>query len=344
MAIPPYILKEICRNGTAEQRDRALATLSVDASLRLGRAEGAWAGRGGPAAAAPASRGPNRTIRDAGGTEDLDGAPVVRTETSAATADVAVTEAFDGLGATYAFWAEAFDRDSIDGAGLPLVGVVHYGRRYDNAFWDGTRMVFGDGDGQLFNRFTIALDIIGHELGHGVIEVEGPLRYSGESGALNESLADVFGSMVKQHQLGQGADDADWLIGAGLFTSAVKGRALRSMIAPGTAYDDPVLGTDPQPASMDGFVTTAADNGGVHINSGIPNRAFALAATAVGGPVWEGPGRVWFDALRSPTLSPTATFAQFAGETVRAAPAGSPLAEAVAAGWATMGVTPSASA
>ncbi len=344
MAIPPYILKEICRNGTAQQRDRALATLAVDASLRLARAEGAWIGRGGQPAAAAAPRGPDRTIRDAGGTQQLDQAPVVRTETSGATADVAVTEAFDGLGATYDFWAAAFDRDSIDGEGLPLVGVVHYGRRYDNAFWDGARMVFGDGDGELFQRFTIAIDIIGHELGHGVIEVEGPLRYSGESGALNESLADVFGSMVKQHRLGQRAEDADWLIGAGLFTPKVQGTALRSMIAPGTAYDDPVLGKDPQPARMDGFVKTAADNGGVHINSGIPNRAFALAATELGGSAWEGAGRVWFDALRSPTLPPSATFAQFAGETVRAARAGSKLADAVAAAWSTVGVTPSASA
>ena len=344
--IPPHILKAICRNGTPEQRDWALATLSLDATLRLARAE-ATASRAPARRSDPlAARRPGaleRTILDAGGRSSVDGARVVREEGDPPSSeDVAVNEAYDGLGATHAFWWEAYARDSIDDRGMPLTGVVHFGSRYDNAFWDGRRMVFGDGDGDLFNRFTIAVDIIGHELAHGVTEDEAALRYTGQSGALNESVSDVFGSLVKQHALGQTADQADWLIGAGLLTSRVKGRALRSMIEPGTAYDDPVLGKDPQPATMDGYVTTATDNGGVHVNSGIPNRAFALAATELGGFAWERAGRAWYDALRSPDLRQTAGFSAFARLTLAAAEAldgrTGPVRRAVAGGWDAVGV------
>jgi Zn-dependent metalloprotease len=217
---------------------------------------------------------------------------------------------------------------------------VHYGLDYDNAFWDGTQMVFGDGDGDLFNRFTIAIDVIGHELTHGVTEVEAALVYQGQSGALNESVSDVFGSLVKQHALGQTAAEADWLIGVGLFTAQVQGVALRSMRAPGTAYDDPVLGADPQPAHLRDYVETAEDNGGVHTNSGIPNHAFYLAATALGGSAWEVAGRCWYDALRDASLPASAGFAEFAAATVRAAQAGFGAEQAGAVGdaWAAVGV------
>ena len=218
---------------------------------------------------------------------------MVRREGDAPTGDVAVDEAYDGLGATFALFWEAYQRNSIDDAGMPLDATVHYDQDYDNAFWDGTQMVFGDGDGELFNRFTISLDVIGHELTHGVTEKESGLAYFNQSGALNESISDVFGSLVKQRLLGQTADQADWLIGAELLTAKVNGVALRSMKAPGTAYDDPVLGKDPQPGHMNDFVRTNQDNGGVHINSGIPNRAFYLAATAIGGKAWDQAGQIW---------------------------------------------------
>lgn len=177
-------------------------------------------------------------------------------------------------------------------------------------------MVFGDGDGKLFNRFTISLDVIGHELTHGVTENEAGLVYFNQAGALNESLSDVFGSLVKQYALKQTAKHADWLIGAGLLAAGVKGKALRSMAAPGTAYDDPVLGKDPQPAHMKNYVSTTQDNGGVHINSGIPNHAFYLAATAIGGRAWERAGHIWYNALRDNKLKANAGFAAFARLTV----------------------------
>jgi Zn-dependent metalloprotease len=267
---------------------------------------------------------------------------VVRREGEEATGDPATDEAYDGLGATYAMFAEAFGRASIDGAGLPLLATVHYGEAYDNAFWDGGQMVFGDGDGQVFGRFTASLSVIGHELAHGVTQYSANLTYQGQSGALNESVSDVFGALVEQHAKGQAAQDAGWLIGEGLFTDQVEGNALRSMRAPGTAYDDDVLGRDPQPAHMDDYVQTRADNGGVHLNSGIPNKAFYLVATAIGGNAWEAPGRIWYDTLLDGGLSAGATFAEFAAATALTASTlygdASSQHRAVVDGWSTVGV------
>jgi Zn-dependent metalloprotease len=341
--VPPYVLEGLARNGTDHQRECALRTLALDRAIRAAREQRPAGLPRGPGAAGATPGQPQRTIRDAGGTENVDG-PVVRSEGDGPVDDVTVNEAYDGFGATYAFYWEVFQRDSIDNAGLPLDGVVHYGQDYDNAFWDGERMVFGDGDGEVFNRFTIALDVIGHELAHGVTENEAAIQYSGQSGALNESLSDVAGSQVKQYELGQLAADADWLIGEGLLTEQVNGVALRSMKAPGTAYDDPQLGgKDPQPAHMDGYVETTDDNGGVHVNSGIPNHAFYLAATALGGHSWEKAGRVWYDALRDPRTTGTTQFADFAQTTVQVSDrlygAGGAESRAVADAWSGVGVT-----
>jgi Zn-dependent metalloprotease len=231
---------------------------------------------------------------------------------------------------------------SIDGRGMRLIATCHFSKNYDNAFWDGRQMVYGDGDGRVFQRFTRSADVVGHEMTHGVTQYTAGLVYQGQPGALNESVSDCFGSMVKQHALGQDVNAADWLIGAELLAPGVKGRALRDMQNPGTAYDDPNLGADPQPGHMRAYVHTWDDNGGVHINSGIPNRAFALAARAVGGKSWEGAGRAWWRALT--TLgNPQADFAAFARATVRAAGEvfgqGSSQQQAVTAAWREVGVT-----
>jgi Zn-dependent metalloprotease len=340
--VPPIILEEIARNGSEQQRQRVLSTLARDHSLRMVRQANASRPRRVDPLAAVQAGLPRRTIRDAQNTENLS-APIVRNEGDGPTGDAAVDEAYDGLGGTYQLFWDIYDRDSIDDEGLPLDGVVHYGVDYDNAFWDGQRMVFGDGDGELFNRFTIAIDVIGHELTHGVTEDEAGLVYLGQPGALNESISDVFGSLVKQHGLQQKADDADWLIGAGLLGPDVQGVALRSMKAPGTAYDDDVLGKDPQPAHMDNYVTTTADNGGVHINSGIPNHAFYTAATALGDYAWERAGRIWYETLRDPRLRPTARFRTFARTTMRTARRlygdTSEEVRAVKAGWDKVGIS-----
>jgi len=341
--LPPHILRQIALKGSEQERAAALNTLATDQTFRAMRADGRLA-------SALATRRPSvlavegekrRTIYNAQHHQDLPGV-IVRTEGARPTGDLAADEAYDGLGATFDFYWECYQRNSIDDAGLPLEGTVHFGQNYDNAFWNGERMVFGDGDGKLFNRFTISLDVIGHELTHGVTQDEAQLAYYGQSGALNESVSDVFGSLVKQHKLNQTADQADWLIGAGLLAAGVKGVALRSMKAPGTAYDDPVLGKDPQPAHMRDYLHTYQDNGGVHVNSGIPNHAFFLAATNIGGYAWDKAGRIWYDTLRDSSLKPNSGFRTFARLTVinagRLFGQGSPEQQAVHDAWVEVGV------
>ncbi|MGW9113138.1 protealysin inhibitor emfourin [Microbacterium sp. NPDC055683] len=337
--VPPFLLERLADHAEPAVATCAQQTLAVDGSLRTRRS--ASAARPMFATTATAEAGPQRTISDAGGSTALPGR-TARREGDPATGDRSVDEAYDALGATWELLHSAFGRDSLDGAGRPLLATVHYGERYDNAFWDGERMVFGDGDGEIFGSFTAAVDVVGHELAHGLVQATVDLVYQGQSGALNESIADVVGSLVKQHLLRQTSEEADWLIGAGLFTDRVEGVALRSMAAPGTAYDDDVLGKDPQPATMAGYVVTSSDNGGVHINSGIPNHAFFLAATAIGGPAWEGAGRVWMDVLEQRAVAPDADFATFAAATVAAAAArfGADSREraAVSDAWAQVGV------
>ncbi len=336
--VPPYLLQHLVDAG-GDLADHARRTLQHDAVLRARPARPARPT--GPAAAG--ATGLRRTIHDAHQGTTLPG-DVVREEGAEATADDSVNQAYDGLGDTWQLFKDVFDRNSIDGNGLPLVATVHYDRQYDNAFWNGSQMVFGDGDGTVFLGFTRSIDVIGHELTHGVTESTAGLDYQGQSGALNESISDVFGSLVKQRALGQSADAADWLIGADLLAPDVHGVALRSMKAPGTAYDDPRLGKDPQPADMAGYVQTTDDNGGVHINSGIPNRAFYLVATAIGGNAWEAPGQVWYDALTGSKIRSDCDFATFAALTRDAAVArfgeDSTQVAAVAEAWRAVGVAP----
>ena len=290
--------------------------------------------------------GPRRRIHDAEGTTGLPGR-LVRTEGEPSTGDTAATEAHDGLGSTWSLLAQVFGRDSLDGQGLPLVATVHYARDYDNAFWDGRQMVFGDGHGVYFTRFTASLDVIAHELAHGLVQYSAGLTYVGQPGALNESVSDVVGVLVRQWVLGQRADEADWLIGAELLTDRVQGVALRSMADPGTAYDDAVLGKDPQVGHLDDYVQLPHDadhdNGGVHVNSGIPNKAFHLFATALGEHAWERAGQVWFDTVATRGRIPRdADFATFAAATLTSAQkryaAAPDVADALRGAWAGVGI------
>ena len=352
--VPSYIWTNVAaRSGRPERRERAVRALSVDTSFRQARLGSAETLRplrslrrlrrlaAVPWEAALAALA-ERTVYDAQNGRRLPGV-VRREEGDPETRDPAVDEAYDGLGATRDLYFEEYGRNSIDGEGMDLVATVHYGREYNNAFWDGRQMVFGDGDGDLFNRFTIAIDVIGHELTHGVTEHEAGLIYWGQAGALNESVSDVFGSLIKQFHANETAADADWLIGEGLLADGVNGIALRSMKAPGTAYDDPDLGEDPQPAHMRDYVRTLEDNGGVHINSGIPNHAFYLTAMELGGYAWEVAGHIWYETLASPALRRAAQFQRFATLTVTVAqqlygPSGREQ-RAVRNGWAGVGIT-----
>ncbi|MFC8038575.1 M4 family metallopeptidase [Paenarthrobacter sp. NPDC057355] len=340
--VPPYMLRRIAAQD--EPRLRAVARAAKESLLQI---KGLQAIRTATLPAAPPSARqakpgpPKRTIYDAGSLEDLPG-HLVRKEGAAPVGDAAADEAYDGLGGTHRLYGEVFGRDSIDDAGLPLDATVHYGKLYDNAFWNGSQMVFGDGDGQIFQRFTKSVSVIGHELAHGVTQYTANLAYRNQAGALNESMSDVFGVLVEQYTKQQTAEQASWLIGQGLFTDQVQGEALRSMKAPGTAYDDDVLGKDPQPDSMDSYVRTSADNGGVHINSGIPNRAFYVVAAELGGHAWEAPGQIWYGTLTSGALPTTCTFGKFARTTLATAEelfgSGSPEHDAVRKAWDTVKV------
>ncbi|MET0198783.1 peptidase M4 [Rhodococcus sp. 15-649-1-2] len=345
--VPPFLLERIAESASSGRGQGVVAdhasssaarTLAIDRQLARGRSPLRSTVRASSAAAA---EGPVRSIHDAQNRDALPGR-LVRSEGEPASGDVSVDEAYDGLGTTFAFFREVYGYESLDGKGLPLSATVHFDRDYDNAFWDGERMVFGDGDGEVFGRFTASLSVIAHELTHGFTQYTSALEYFGQAGALNESLSDVFGVLVEQYSSKQDAKTASWLVGEGLFLPAVEGRALRSMIDPGTAYDDDILGRDPQPKDMDGYVETTADNGGVHINSSIPNRAFASAARALGGPAWDRAGQVWFDVATDSSLPSTVDFEGFAAATVSAAVtrygAESDVHRAVAAGWATVGV------
>ncbi|GAA2539200.1 M4 family metallopeptidase [Microbacterium mitrae] len=341
--IPPYLLSKLADDG-AEQYPVAAA--AARKTLAVGRPPFRHRGQidlsvdDTGSLVIELTDAPNRTIFDAQNARSLPGL-IVREEGEEPTADETVNAAYDGLGATYDLLLAAFERNSLDGAGAALHATVHYGEDYDNAFWDGERMVFGDGDGEVFSGFANSVSVIGHELAHGVIQHTANLVYRNQSGALNESISDVFGALTEQYLAEQTADAASWLIGSEIFTDAVQGVALRNMLEPGTAYHDDVLGTDPQPGHMRDFVTMTEDNGGVHVNSGIPNRAFALLALDLGGFAWERAGVIWYHALTG-TLSATATFTEFADATVSAAQAeygnASEEVRAVERAWRAVGV------
>ena len=295
---------------------------------------------------ARSAKGLKRLIYTAENGSNLPG-KLVREEGSAPLGDPAVDEVYDALGTTYEFFHTEFGRNSIDDRGIPLEAIVHYGLDYDNAFWNGRQMIFGDGDGRLFNRFT-SLDMVAKQFGNGVVQATAKLAYYGQTGALANAVAMVFASLVKQYALHQTAAQADWLIGEGLLARGVKGKALLSLAAPGTAYDDPVLGKDPQPADMRHYVKTQSDNGGVHTNSGILHRAFYLTATAIGGFAWEKAGRIWYDAMHEERLKPEdAKFVDFARitHTVAGRLYGErgDEAAAVRTAWQTVGVWPAGS-
>jgi hypothetical protein len=256
-----------------------------------------------------------RTIYNAENSSNLPG-KVARSEGDPATGDVAVDEAYDWLGVTYNFFWDVFERNSIDDKGMLLEATVHYSQNYDNAFWNGKQIILGDGDGELFNRFTIDIDIIAKEFANGVIGAMTQLVYWQQSGALFNSAGVIFASLVKQYARQQTASQADWLLGARLFATKVNGKALNSLAEPGTAYNDPILGKDPQPAHMRNYVRTKDDNGGIHSNSSIPCRAFYLTAIALGGYAWEKAGRIWYETLRDERLKPKAQFRDFARVTL----------------------------
>lgn len=290
-----------------------------------------------------------RKIHDCAQTDRLPGKPV-RSEGQKRTEDRSINNAYDGFGIVSKFFKDVLDRDSLDGKGMTLIASCHYrekGVPLNNAYWtsESKQVVFGDGDGIVFDYLTDSLDVIAHELTHGLIDHTAQLEYEGQSGALNESCADVFACMIEQWHQGVTVDQADWIVGQTLFPVAFRGVALRSLKNPGSAYKKhDVLGDDIQPKHMDHLYTGSGDQHGVHINSGIPNHAFYLAASEFGGNSWEKVGQVWYHTLLEPRdkIPLKCTFKQFAELTVAVAgkifPDDKLVGKAIRNGWVKVGV------
>jgi Zn-dependent metalloprotease len=330
--IPPHVLKKLSHDAkTDAEKDALLETVRLTEALRGRRSV---AGRMLLAAGSVDAK-IRRKVFDCSHRPQARG-KIVRSEGGPPAADAIANQAYDNVGKTFEFYQTVFDRNSVDNRNAELDSYVHYARDFDNAFWNGTEMVYGDG--KQFHDFAGALDVIAHELTHGVTQFMIPpegLDYQDQSGALNESFSDVFGSMCKQWAKGQTVAAADWLIGDSIVPAGWK--ALRSMSEPGTAYPG-----DPQPGHMKKYAQMTDDNGGVHINSGIPNRAFFLAAKNLSptGHSWEKAGKVWYATYR--LLDANATFQTAARATAQAAAHlfGDTSAEkkGVTAAWSEVGV------
>ena len=334
--IPSYMLDDMVKSGNEAARASAMQTLVVSERTRARRSVM------GATQIPTRGQGLDRRIYDMRNDPEQAHLPgsLVRKEGQSPTGNAAADEAYDGLGNTYKFYKDVLQRDSLDGHGMQLVAAVHFGEDYLNAFWDGAQMVFGDGDGDTFVRFTKSLDVIAHELTHAVTEKTAGLIYHNQQGALNESFSDVFGSLVKQYLGKETAGAADWLIGRDIVGPGFNGTALRSLKAPGSAYQG-----DRQPKNMSGYLdlpdTFFGDWGGVHINSGIPNHAFYLVADALGGYAWERAGRIWYQTLLA--LNSQSNFEECAATCLAVAGrdygVGGDEYRAVEAAWRTVGVS-----
>jgi Zn-dependent metalloprotease len=231
---------------------------------------------------------------------------LVRKEGDPPVCDEVANIAYDFCGKTLKYLRNKLGRNSVDNRGMDIICNIHFGYEYDNAFWTNDQLAIGDGDGKLFINLCRSIDVIAHEIAHGVTEFVNKLEYEGQSGALNEHFSDVIGTAVQQFVKGQNAKNADWLIGDEIVGPDFQGKALRSMKAPGTASE-----IDDQPAHMKDYkelpIDEEHDYGGVHINSGIPNKAFFLVAQEIG---TDSAVYLWYNAwMDKEIIHPNATFA-----------------------------------
>ena len=313
--IPPFVLENLARAGVED----AALTLHQD---RLNRIERAFTvpdvatltAAGAPMMEAGMGIVSRRHVYDSQNKWEFQ-VKLVRDEGGPVGSDDAVNKSYDYIGNLLDFAMNKLNRQSLDNKGMDIICNIHYGEKYNNAFFDGKQITIGDGDGKIFTDFSKSLDVIDHELGHGIVQWTANLEYHDQPGALNEHYADVFGTVVTQHVNDENADTADWLIGDEIMGPGTElyGESLRSMAAPGNAYDNTLMGKDPQPDHMKDFYTGTADNGGVHINSGIMNKAFYLAAREL---ETENAAMIWYTALQN--LWPTANFNDAVAQIVKA--------------------------
>lgn len=309
--IPPDVLKKLASDRKMSDKVRAAArnTAKVSAQMRLLREQSLALTVAAGAAARPMralAKAPAITVYDCRHHQTLPGALVAKPGTAK---DATAKRAFKETTAVAAFYRTVFKRNSVDAAGMTLLSSVHYGVDYDNAMWNGTQMVYGDGDNALFIDFTSGNDVIGHELTHGVTQHSLQLGYSGDAGGLNESLSDCFGSMFRQWQARQDAASADWLIGSDILGPTAKKKGytcLRNMADPADKHC-----IAPQPVKYS-QITKGMDP---HYSSGPPNLAFCLACKGAGGKSWEKVGQVWYRAMTGFGPSPKMKMKDFAART-----------------------------
>jgi len=216
---------------------------------------------------------------------------LVLSEGDPASNDQTANDAYQLSGYVRDYYRQTFNLNSINGQGMSIISNIHFQQSYNNAFWDGDEMTYGDGDLIEFKNFASAMDVVAHELTHGVTQFTANLEYYSQAGALNEHFSDAFGTIIKQKYLNQDIQSADWLIGDQVITEKFPGKALRSMKDPGTANE-----YDTQPAHMDHYYSGSGDNQGVHQNSGIPNKAFYLACQGIG---IDDCAKIWYETLHS---------------------------------------------
>jgi Zn-dependent metalloprotease len=335
-ALPSHLLRHIADKASSSYRAALLKQEKASNRIRGQRAaRTAQASRQSPKGGTPGVR---RSVFDARGRTVLPGT-LARQEGAGPSTDSTVNHAYDNVGITLDFYVKVLGRNSIDGRGMQVDSSVHYGEQYANAMWTGEEMVFGDGDGVHVMGFAQSLDIVAHELTHAVtqhsivgglgqVHLGRKVQLVGQAGAFNESLSDVFASMVKQWHAGEDVNRADWLLGEGVLAPSL-GKAVRSLKNPGNSaytYDG-----DNQVKEMPRYIP----DGDVHVNSGIPNHAFYLAAAEIGGQSWKTVGPIWYHAMQ--TLKSDATFSDAANATVAAAAklfgTASRERKAVTAGW-----------
>lgn len=333
--VPPDVLRRFStdRKLSAVIRDASDNTANVSAEIRRLRAQAVELTRACAVAAAPKAlaKSPAVTVYDCRHSQTLPGTLLPKPSTSS---DVTAKRTYKETRAVATFYRNVFKRNSIDAAGMTLLSSIHFGTKFNNAMWNGSQMLYGDGDNQLFVDFTAGNDVIGHELTHGVTQHSLQLAYAGDAGGLNESLSDCFGSMFRQWQAKQSVGTADWLIGSDIIGPVAKRKGytcLRDMADPAAAH---CLAAQPTHYSQ---LTPATDP---HYSSGPPNLAFYTAAMAVGGRSWEKVGQIWYRAMTGFGPSPHLSMKAFANRTRQLAKQmyGTTVADAVGAAWKQVGL------
>jgi Zn-dependent metalloprotease len=336
--VPKEVLERLSHDQTLSEADRQRYAdmAALDSQWRKVRTLHTSASELGlkafPDQAALAAK-PAITVYNCKNGSSLPGTPVGNPGGST---DATAKRAFVETSAVADFYQQVFGRNSVDNLGMTLQSSIHYGVKYNNAFWNGTQMTYGDGDGNIFVDFTQGNDVIGHELTHGVTQFTVQLNYANEPGGLNESLSDVFGSMFRQWQANQTVAQADWLIGKDIMGPGARTRGytcLRDMAQPAATHC-----LSPQPTHYAQYKTGMDP----HESSGIPNLAFCRAAMAIGGMSWQKAGQVWYKAMTAYKATPNMKIKTFAGRTRTQAkklfPADKTVFAAVDQAWKSVGL------